>query len=337
MSPQGFSILSQVLTILVILIIASLIWEFAGIRIEKSMALESESEDKRATSRKLTMLPLIKNVIMITVIMVAGMSVMAHLGINIAPLLAGAGVIGLAIGFGAQTLVRDVITGAFILMEDSMAVGDWVEAGGHAGTVEHLTVRTLSLRDLAGTLHFIPFGEVTTVQNYNRDYGYAMIDAGVAFRENYGEVVHALQDVAAELKEDEAWGTDIIGDLEIFGLNKITDSAVEVRVRMKTKPLCHFAIRRAFLERMKRVFDERGIEIPFQHHTVWFGQDKQGYSRPMHLVHESRESLPEKKKEEEPESEQVPERKIEYYTESDAPGKWSRIRNRPMRKKSRKS
>ncbi len=318
MSPQGFAIISQVVTILVILMIASLIWEFAAIRIEKSMALESESEDKRATSRKLTLLPLLKNVIMIAVILVAGMSVMAHLGINIAPLLAGAGVIGLAIGFGAQTLVRDVITGAFILLEDSMAVGDWVEAGGHAGTVEHLTVRTVSLRDLAGTLHVIPFGEVTTVQNYNRDYGYAMIDAGVAFRENYGEVVHALQDVAAELKEDETWGPDIIGDLEIFGLNKITDSAVEVRVRIKTRPLCHFAIRRAFLERMKRVFDERGIEIPFQHHTIWFGQDKQGDSRPMRVVHEARKSLPEKDKKEEPQPEQVPERKIEYFTESDA-------------------
>ncbi len=318
LSPHGLSIISQVVIILVILMIASLVWEFAAIRIEKSMARESESGDKRAASRKLTLLPLLRNVIMIAIILVAGMSVMSHLGINIAPLLAGAGVLGLAIGFGAQTLVRDVITGAFILLEDSMAVGDWVEAGGHAGTVEHLTVRTVSLRDLAGTLHVIPFGEVTTVQNYNRDYGYAMIDAGVAFRENYGEVVHALQDVAAELKEDETWGPDIIGDLEIFGLNKITDSAVEVRVRIKTRPLCHFAIRRAFLERMKRVFDERGIEIPFKHHTIWFGQDKQGDSQPMRVVHEARKSLPEKNRKDESQPEQVPERKIEYFTESDA-------------------
>ncbi|WP_291319321.1 mechanosensitive ion channel domain-containing protein [Desulfonatronospira sp.] len=318
LSPQGLSIISQVLIILVILMVASLVWEFASIRIEKSMAMESECEDKRATSRKLTLLPLLRNVIMIAIILVAGMSVMSHLGINIAPLLAGAGVLGLAIGFGAQTLVRDVITGAFILLEDSMAVGDWVEAGGHAGTVEHLTVRTVSLRDLAGTLHVIPFGQVASVQNYNRDYGYAMIDAGVAFRENYGDVVHALQDVAAELKEDETWGPDIIGDLEIFGLNKITDSAVEVRVRIKTRPLCHFAIRRAFLERMKRVFDERGIEIPFQHHTIWFGQDKQGDATPMRVVHEARKSLPQKDKMVEPQPEQVPERKIEYFTESDA-------------------
>lgn len=318
MSPQGFAIISQVLTILVILMAASLIWEFSSIKIEKSMALESEAEDKRASSRKLTLLPLLQNVILIAIVLVAGMSVMAHLGINIAPLLAGAGVIGLAIGFGAQSLVRDVITGAFILLEDSIAVGDWVEAGGHAGTVEHLTVRTVSLRDLAGTLQVIPFGEVTTVQNYNRNYGYAMIDAGVAFRENYGEVVHALQDVAAELKEDETWGPDIIGDLEIFGLNKITDSAVEVRVRIKTRPLRHFAVRRAFLERMKRVFEERGIEIPFKHHTIWFGEDKQGDSRPMRMVHEARKSLPEKTEAYQPEPDQLPERKIEYVTESDA-------------------
>ncbi len=321
MSPQGVAIISQVFTILVIIAAAFLIWEFVSIRIEKSMALETEhAEDKRASSRKLTLLPLLSNVIRIGLVLVAGMSVMAHLGINIAPLLAGAGVIGLAIGFGAQTLVRDVITGAFILLEDSMAVGDWVEAGGHAGTVEHLTVRTVSLRDLAGTLHVIPFGEVTSVQNYNRDYGYAMIDAGVAFRENYGEVVIALQDVAAELKQDETWGPDIIGDLEIFGMNNITDSAVEIRVRLKTRPLCHFAIRRAFLERMKRIFDERGIEIPFQHHTIWFGESKHGDARPMRVVHEARQYLPQQTETGSPASktDSEPEPKIEYYTESDA-------------------
>ncbi len=245
-----------------------------------------EQAEKKISTRKLTLLPLLRNIIRIALVLIAGMIVLTQLGINIGPLLAGAGVIGLAIGFGAQTLVRDIITGAFLLMEDSIAVGDWVEAGGHAGEVEKLTVRTVTLRDLSGTVHVVPFGDVTSVTNYNREYGYAMIDAGVAYRENYGHVVQALQDVALELRQDEIWGPDIIGDLEVFGLNNISDSAVEIRVRMKTRPLRQFAVRRAFLERMKQTFDERGIEIPFPHRTIWFGTGKDGQAPPLRLAQE---------------------------------------------------
>ncbi len=285
LSPQGGTIISKLLVITLIIGGAFVFWELVSMKIEAYMTREREGVTGRtANKRILTLLPLINNVIRITLVLVAGMSVLSHIGINIAPLLAGAGVVGLAVGFGAQTLVRDVITGAFILMEDSISVGDWVEAGGYAGTVEHLTIRTLTLRDLAGAVFVIPFGEVTTVKNSNRDYGFALVDAGVAYREDYGEVVQALQDVATELQQDETSGPDIIGDLELFGLNNLGDSAVEVRVRLKTRPMRQFAVRRAFLERMKRVFDERGIEIPFPHQTIWFGEDKKGAAPPMHLL-----------------------------------------------------
>ena len=287
-SPQGGAIVSSLLVIILIVGGAFLAWELISLKIEDYMTREREGvSGKKANTRILTLLPLLNNIIRIVLVLVAGMSVLSHLGINIAPLLAGAGVLGLAVGFGAQTLVRDVITGAFILMEDSIAVGDWVEAGGYAGTVEHLTIRTLTLRDLTGAVYVIPFGDVTTVKNNNRDFGYALVDAGVAYREDYGEVVQALQDVAMELQQDETWGPDIIGDLEVFGLNNLADSAVEVRVRIKTRPMRQFAVRRAFLERMKRIFDERGIEIPFPHQTIWFGEDKQGSAPPMRVVRES--------------------------------------------------
>jgi moderate conductance mechanosensitive channel len=285
LSPQGGTVISKLLVITLIIGGAFLFWELVSLKIEAYMTREREGVTGRtANKRILTLLPLINNVIRITLVLVAGMSVLSHIGINIAPLLAGAGVVGLAVGFGAQTLVRDVITGAFILMEDSISVGDWVEAGGYAGTVEHLTIRTLTLRDLTGAVFVIPFGEVTTVKNSNRDYGFALVDAGVAYREDYGEVVQALQDVATELQQDETWGPDIIGDLELFGLNNLGDSAVEVRVRLKTRPMRQFSVRRAFLERMKRVFDERGIEIPFPHQTIWFGEDKKGTAPPMRLL-----------------------------------------------------
>ncbi|WP_051617219.1 mechanosensitive ion channel family protein [Desulfonatronovibrio hydrogenovorans] len=286
LSPQGGAVFSKLLVIFLIIAGAFLVWEVVSVKIENYLAKERLNGGKQSSTRILTLLPLLRNVVRIALFLVAGMSVLAHLGINIAPLLAGAGVIGLAVGFGAQTLVRDVITGAFILLEDSIAVGDWVEAGGYAGTVEKLSIRTVTLRDLSGAVYVIPFGDVTTVKNNNRDYGYALIDAGVAYREDYGEVVQALQDVAIELRQDEVWGPDVIGDLEVFGLNNLADSAVEIRVRLKTMPGRQFSVRRAFLERMKRIFDDRGIEIPFPHQTIWFGVDKDGSAPPMRILKE---------------------------------------------------
>jgi moderate conductance mechanosensitive channel len=318
-SPQGGAIISKLLIIFLIVGGAFLIWELASLKIEAYMTREREGVTGRtANKRILTLLPLFNNVIRISLVLVAGMSVLSHIGINIAPFLAGAGVVGLAVGFGAQTLVRDVITGAFILMEDSISVGDWVEAGGYAGTVEHLTIRTLTLRDLTGAVFVIPFGEVTTVKNSNRDFGFALVDAGVAYREDYGEVVQALQDVATELQQDDVWGPDIIGDLELFGLNNLGDSSVEIRVRLKTRPMRQFAVRRAFLERMKRIFDERGIEIPFPHQTIWFGEDKKGYAPPMRLVKDS-QPVPEPPRAIESDlSEDHPESDIQHYSESEA-------------------
>ncbi len=285
-SPQGGMIVGDLVTLALIIAVAFAIWEVVSAMIERSLAREA-ANGAAGSTRKLTLLPLLRNVVRITLVLIATMIVMSHLGIDIGPLLAGAGVIGLAVGFGAQTLVRDVITGAFILVEDAIAVGDWVEAGGHSGTVENLTVRTVTLRDLNGTVHVVPFGDVTSVSNYNRDYGYAVIDAGVAYRESYAEVVEALQDVAIELRADETWGSEIIGDLELFGLNKLGDSSIEVRVRLKTRPMRQFAVRRAFQERMKRVFDEREIEIPFPHQTIWFGQQKDGSAPPVRIAEEA--------------------------------------------------
>ncbi|HSL61164.1 MAG TPA: mechanosensitive ion channel domain-containing protein [Desulfotignum sp.] len=319
LSPQGGAVVSKLLVIILIVGGAFLIWELVSLKIESYMTRERKGVAGRTVNKRiLTLLPLVNNVIRISLVLVAGMSVLSHIGINIAPLLAGAGVVGLAVGFGAQTLVRDVITGAFILMEDSISVGDWVEAGGYAGTVEHLTIRTLTLRDLTGAVFVIPFGEVTTVKNSNRDFGFALVDAGVAYRENYGEVVQALQDVAAELRQDETWGPDIIEDLELFGLNNLGDSAVEVRVRLKTRPMRQFAVRRAFLERMKRVFDERGIEIPFPHQTIWFGEDKKGSAPPMRLLKAAQPGAEPSSAIETGFSREPQEPDIRYHSESDA-------------------
>ncbi|MFN2358799.1 MAG: mechanosensitive ion channel family protein [Desulfotignum sp.] len=142
--------------------------------------------------------------------------------------------------------------------------------------------------------------------------------AGVAYREDYGEVVQALQDVATELQQDKTWGPDIIGDLELFGLNNLGDSAVEVRVRLKTRPLRQFAVRRAFLERMKRIFDERGIEIPFPHQTIWFGEDKKGAAPPMRLLKDSQPAAEPPRAIESGPSQDQPEAQIQHSSESEA-------------------
>ncbi len=315
-SPHGGVVVAELLTLIFIIAAAFLIWEFVSAKIEQSLA-EEDGQLKKVNTRKLTLLPLLRNVIRISLVLIAGMIVLTHLGINIGPLLAGAGVLGLAIGFGAQTLVRDIITGAFLLMEDSIAVGDWVEVGGHSGGVERLTVRTVTLRDLTGTVHVVPFGDVTSVTNYNREYGYALVDAGVAYRENYGQVVQALQDIALELRQDESWGQEILGELEVFGLNSLSDSAVEIRVRLKTKPLRQFAVRRAFLERMKRVFDERNIEIPFPHRTIWFGTDKDGTAPPMRVMQESRSALAQSAQQESAAQEPDEQSEVQLVSESD--------------------
>lgn len=282
-SPVGGRFVAELIAIALIIGVSFLLWEIVNVLIDRSIAREIAAGEEYGT-RKQTLLPLLRNVVRISLVVIASMLVLSQMGINIGPLLAGAGVIGLAVGFGAQTLVRDVITGTFLLLENAISVGDWVDAGGHSGTVERLNVRTVTLRDLAGTVHVIPFSHLTTVTNYNRDYGYALIDARVAFRERYIDVVQALQDVAAELRSDEVWGKATTGDLEIFGMNNVGEFAAEIRVRIRTRPMQQFAVRRAFLERMKYVFDERGIEIPFPHQTVWFGVEKDGTAPPMHLA-----------------------------------------------------
>ena len=220
-------------------------------------------------------------VVMVTLI------ALSELGLDIGPLLAGAGVVGLAVGFGAQTLVKDVITGAFILVENSLAVGDWVELGSHSGTVEAMTIRTVTLRDLEGTVHVIPFGEVASVLNYNRDFGFTLVDIGVAYRENVDDVIKVLEEVGEDLRADETYGPSILEPLQVLGLNKFSESSVDIRARLKTKAMMQWSVRREFLRRIKKAFDERGIEIPFPHRTLYFGVDKEGTAPPARIVQDT--------------------------------------------------
>ena len=273
---QGFA--GSLASIVFTVTIALLVWEVVSIGIERYLKAKSE-EAGGGSQRLLTLLPLIRNFVRIALAVFAALIVLSELGINIAPLLAGAGVVGLAIGFGAQTLVKDVITGVFMLMENSIAVNDWVRISDQFGRIESMSIRTVRIRDLDGQVHTIPFGEITMVTNLSREFGVAMMDIGVAYREDYDEVVEILSEIGREIYDEDEWKAQIITPLEVMGLQNLADSAVEIRVKFQTKPMMQWKVRE-FLKRVKKAFDARGIEIPFPHQTIYFGVDKDGTAPP---------------------------------------------------------
>jgi len=207
---------------------------------------------------------------------IAVMLVLTELGISIAPVLAAAGVLGLAIGFGAQSLVKDYFSGLFLLLEDQIRHGDIVEAGGKAGLVEEVTLRYVRMRGYDGNVHFVPNGQIDTVTNMTRDFSYAVVDVGVAYREQVDDVFEVIRRVAGSLREDEAFRPLILEDVDIAGVDRWADSAVVIRLRIKVRPLQQWAVKREFLRRLKAAFDAQGIEIPYPHLTLYAGQLKDG-------------------------------------------------------------
>ncbi|MGE6784530.1 mechanosensitive ion channel domain-containing protein [Ensifer adhaerens] len=233
-----------------------------------------------ATSRETTLLTLLRNAATIAIVVVALMFSLSQLGLDIAPLLASAGVLGLAIGFGAQKLVQDVINGVFIQLENAINVGDVIAVGGTTGTVERLTIRSVSLRDVHGAYHIISFSSVDMVTNHMRDFSFHVGDIGIAYREDVEDARAALFDAFQEMRADPDLSEFILGDMEWFGVQQLADSAVIVRVRIKTTPGKQWAIGRALNGAVKRIFDARGIELPFPHQTIYFGVDKNGEAPP---------------------------------------------------------
>lgn len=235
------------------------------------------------TARDRTLLSLFRNAFNIALVVISMMLVLAQLGVNIGPLLAGAGVLGLAIGFGAQKLVQDVITGAFIQFENAMNEGEVVTAGGITGVVERLTIRSVGLRALDGVYHVIPFSSVDSVSNFMKGFSYHVAHIGVAYREKISEVKALMHEAFERLQQTEH-SEKIIAELEMHGVTEFADSAVMVRARIKCVPGSQWAIGRAYNEIIKEVFDEHGVEIPFPHVTLYMGEDKHGKSPPLRIA-----------------------------------------------------
>ncbi|MBX9659449.1 MAG: mechanosensitive ion channel family protein [Nitrospiraceae bacterium] len=222
-----------------------------------------------------TLTHVVRDVARVFILVVGSMMILSEIGIDLKPLLAAAGLSGLAIGFGAQSLVKDVISGFFILLENSVRVGDVVEVAGVAGVVEEVKLRTITLRDLSGNVHVVPNGIVDKVKNMTKVYSYYLFDVGVAYRENVDEVMAVLKEIAEELREDPAFNADILEPLDMLGVDQFADSAVIIKCRIKTNPMQQWRIGREMNRRIKNTFDAKGIEIPFPHRTIYWRDPSQ--------------------------------------------------------------
>jgi small conductance mechanosensitive channel len=260
-----------IVLIVILAWIARKILKIAIKRFEKSLEQEGVVTSERVKRAK-TLSGIISTSISAIIYAVALMMLITECGVNIAPLIAGAGIAGLAIGFGAQSLVKDVISGFFLIMEDQIRVGDVANVAGVGGLVESINLRTTRLRDLEGKVHIIPNGSIVVATNLTKDWSRALVEIGVAYKENVDNVISVLKEVGEELRNDPAFKEVILEPMTVQGLNSFGDSSINIRLFFKTLPIKQWDVAREFRKRVKKAFDEKGIEIPFPHRTIYMGE-----------------------------------------------------------------
>jgi small-conductance mechanosensitive channel len=271
----GFAMVAIRITVIVVAA-----WVITGLlqravrRLRERIA--SRMDDRESSQRAETLGRVVRYLIAVVISLITAMLVLSELGVSVAPILGAAGVVGLAVGFGAQSLVKDYFTGFFLLLENQIRQGDVVQLGNHSGSVEEVTLRYVQLRDYSGNVHYVPNSTITTVINMTRGFSNAVMDIGVAYRENVDDVMAVMRDVAAQMRAQPAYGSKILADLEIAGVDSWGDSAVVIRCRIRTLPIEQWGVKREYLRRLKAAFDAQGIEIPYPHLTVYAGQDRDG-------------------------------------------------------------
>ena len=276
--------LSSGLRILLIVVLTLIVLKVVRMISIRLFATLRKKEDPEARKRADTLGSIGRSVLSIAILIIAGMMVLGELGVRIGPVLAAAGVIGLAVGFGAQKLVEDVISGFFILLEDQIRVGDVVQVADRRGLVEKVNLKMVILRDLDGNVHYVRNGRIDVVTNMTKDYSRYIFDIGVAYREDVDEVIEVVKQIDKEMRNDPDFKDDILEPIDILGLDKFADSAIIIKARTKTRPIRQWAVGREFNRRLKKRFDELDIEIPFPHRTVYIGADKRGKSQPLNVL-----------------------------------------------------
>jgi len=267
------------LSIVLILLLSFITWQLIKARIDQKLKEEMPDDEEEAEeggaggSRMGTLLVLLRKFVLAVMFVMVTLIILASLGVNIGPLIAGAGVIGLAIGFGAQTLVKDIIAGVFFLIDDAFRVGDFIETGGTKGMVEHISLRSLRLRNPRGPIHTIPFGSMGTVTNNSRDYIVSKLDFRVRYDTNVDKVRKIIKKINKKIMKDPEMGPVMLDKLKSQGVRELDDSAMIMRVKFKTIPGEQFVIRREVFRMMQESFKENGIEFAHRNVTVYMPPD----------------------------------------------------------------
>jgi small conductance mechanosensitive channel len=273
----GTSVAQSGVRILLVLLIGYVSVRFLGValgRLEQMLIRAGERTElvAGATRKRVTTLTgLLSTLAIVVVWAIVAVICLDQIGLDVTPILAGAGIIGLAVGFGAQNLVRDVISGFFLVLENHVRVGDVAVVNGTGGLVEAITFRTIVLRDLAGVVHVVPNGAITTLANMTKGWSGYVIDVGVAYKEDTDRVVDVMTVVAEDLRKDARFGPMILEPIEVFGVDDFKESEVTIKARLKTVPIQQWAVGREYRRRLKKAFDARGIEIPFPHRSLYVG------------------------------------------------------------------
>jgi moderate conductance mechanosensitive channel len=271
----GWVLARSVLSIIIVIVLALIVWELVRVRIDQKlkeeMPLQGEDLDEggEGGSRSATLLLLLRKCILVVLFVIISFIILASLGVNIGPLLAGAGVVGLAIGFGAQTLVKDIISGIFFLIDDAFRVGDYVEAGTAKGTVEQISLRSLTLRHPRGQLFTIPFGDLKMVTNFSRDYAITKLDIRIRFDSDLDKIRKIIKKINKEMMQDEEIRKVMLSGIKSQGVRQMDDSAMILRVKYKTLPGEQFVVRRELYHRIQKAFREKGIEFAHRNVTVY--------------------------------------------------------------------
>lgn len=268
LTTSGLRIVLIIVGALVVVRLASFITR----RIEKTFEDDDPSTMSEREKQAATLGKVMRYVVRVIVWGMALLMILKEVGVEIGPILAGVGVAGLAVGFGAQSLVKDVLAGVFVLIENQYHVGDVIRAAGVSGLVEKITLRATTLRDLDGRVHVIPNGAVDVVTNMTKQYSRCVLDIGVAYKEDVDEVMAVLQGLGDEMAAATEYSDMITAPLEVLGVEDFGDSAVVIRVRFTTIPMKQWTVAREFRRRVKKTFDAKGIEIPFPHRTIYLGE-----------------------------------------------------------------
>jgi small-conductance mechanosensitive channel len=269
----GASLLSEFSSVVLAVAIAIVVWEASNGAIERQLARFAREGTYARAARLRTLLPMLRTVLTVTILTIAGLTVLSAIGVNIAPLLAGAGIVGIAVGFGSQKLVQDLVTGVFLLLENAMQVGDFVTVSGLSGTVENLSIRTIRLRAGDGSVHIIPFSSVTSVTNTNRGIGNAAISVNLAYDEDVDRAGEVLKQIAAQMRQEPEFKALMRGDLDLWGVDKFDGATVTIVGQIVCTDAGRWPVQREFNRRMKIRFQELGVDLAYPAQTRFVGEE----------------------------------------------------------------